>query len=109
MSYDIWLEIDTGTGEMHEVVEIGNMTSNVAPMWRKAMPPDGLAGLDGRRCADVIGDLQVAVEVMEKYPDVYRELNPPNGWGDYESALEYLTRMRDMAQQHPACTIRISR
>ena len=111
MSYDIWLEIDTGAGTMAEVAEVGNMTSNVAPMWRKAMPDeyDGLAGLDGLRCSDVIDALRGAVDRMKAEPDAYRTMNPPNGWGDYESALEYLTNLCGLAMAHPACFIRVSR
>lgn len=109
MSYDVSLVIDTGGSEPAEVVDVGNMTSNVAPMWRKALPPDGIAGLHGRRCADVTGQLQLAVAHMENHPDFYRAMNPPNGWGDYESALDYLRKLRDAAAAHPLTTIEVSR
>lgn len=109
MSYDVDLTIDTGRGEYVTVVEIGNMTSNVAPMWRKALPPDGIAGLHGRRCDGVADDLRAAVERMEANPDEYRALNPPNGWGDYAGALEYLDRLAKAARSHPACTIEVHR
>lgn len=109
MSYDVYLAIDTGGGEMADVVEIGNYTSNVAPMWHKALPPDGIAGLDGRRCDEVEAALGAAVERMEQQPDEYIPLEPENGWGDYGGATAYLKRLAIEASKHPACVIRVSR
>ena len=60
MSYDIWLEIDTGGSELKEVADIGNMTSNVSGMWYDALGHN-LGDYHGKACADVIEPLQKAV------------------------------------------------
>lgn len=108
MSYDVSLEIETGAGNWAEVAEVGNITYNVSPMFRKALAPDGLRGLDGHRAGECLRDLDAGVIHMTTYPAEYRELNPPNGWGNYEDTLRFLRRLRDLVKAHPATTIRIN-
>lgn len=142
MSYDVYFEIDTGSGN---VAEIGcrNYTSNVSGMWAKALDlpekPDwnddgsprmgrsydheagkwsddehqvtvwGLALLHGAPASEAAGVLTEAFERMAANPDDYTPMNPDNGWGDYSGALDFLRWCAEMAQSHPAATIRISR
>jgi len=51
--------------------------------------PDGAAFLHG------------IVREMESDPDAYRELNPANGWGDYDSFLALLRRLRNAVPEYP--------
>jgi hypothetical protein len=108
MSYDIWMEIDTGGEHPASVCESSNMTSNVSPMWAKALGFP-LADLDGVRGYKALPDLRRAIAHMEDHPTAYRELNPENGWGDTESALKFLREILAMCVAHPMAQIRISR
>lgn len=110
MSYDIWLVIDTGAPEddWPEVVEIGNYTSNVFPMWVKALGGVSLSEFHNAPCSEAAGPLAEAVKRMEADPAAYQAMNPPNGWGDYEGALTYLRRLAEACAKHPKCWIRIS-
>lgn len=38
---------------------------------------------------------------LHKDPEKYRALNPENGWGDYDSILETLQRMKRASVEHP--------
>lgn len=114
MSYDGYLEIDTGGPEPAVVAEIGNCTSNVRPMWSKALT--AAAGADshlhethGRTAGDVLPLLRAAVVHMEDHPAEYRELNPANGYGHYEGALNYLRRTAQLCAAHPKATLSWSR
>jgi uncharacterized protein (DUF2235 family) len=109
MSYDISLEIDTGApdGEWAEVVEIGNCTSNVSPMWRKALGVS-LSDFHQVNAAEAAPKLADAVKAMESDPAGYRAMNPPNGWGDYEGALAYLRKLAEACARHPKCRIWVS-
>lgn len=111
MSYDVSLTINTGADENVEVVDIGNYTSNVAAMWRHALPNswDGLDGLDGRLCGSAAVGLHEGVKHMEANPQVYKPMEPENGWGSYFGALSFLDRLAKAARQHPACTIKVDR
>lgn len=105
MSYDGWLVIDTGGPEPAEVAELGNYTSNVAPMWHKALVAAGedirLSDTEGRNAAEVLPLLRRAAAHMHENPDEYRLMNPSNGWGDYEGALGYLDGVVLLCEQHP--------
>jgi hypothetical protein len=107
MSYDISLVIETGAGNWVEAVEIGNYTSNVSGMWAKALGGQRLRELDNVSAGSAAAKLSAAVKAMEKDPGEYRKMNPENGWGDYEGALEYLRSLANACEQHPACVIRV--
>lgn len=107
MSYDIYLEVDTGAEDLTPVVEIGNYTSNVSPMWAQALGCR-LYELDGMGAADALPKLEAGVAAMRADPDGYLDLNPANGWGRYEGALEYLDRLRAACAEHPKTRIRVS-
>jgi hypothetical protein len=106
VSYDVWLEIDTGGPEPAEVGRSHNMTSNVAPMWRHA--GCDLAEAHGRTAGEMLPTLTAAIEKMRAEPAVYRAMNPPNGWGSYENCLAFLERLRADWAAHPKATIAVS-
>ncbi|MGH3795966.1 MAG: hypothetical protein ACRDSP_13875 [Pseudonocardiaceae bacterium] len=84
-----------------------NMTSNVAPMWREAGAD--LAEFDGRAAAEVLPVLRTAIAAMEDDPAVYEAMNPANGWGDYDSCLEFLRELVKDFTAHPKATVVVSR
>jgi hypothetical protein len=108
VSYDIWLEIDTGSEDLATVAEVGNYTANVSGMWATALG-HSLGDLDGTNAGAAVEPLAKAVAAMEATPDLYRAIGPANGWGSYDGALGYLRTLRDLCSQHPKTTIRISR
>lgn len=105
MSYDGWLMMDTGGPEMAQVAELGNHTSNTSGMWRKALAAAGedirLADTEGRVAGEALPLLRKALAHMVDHPDEYTPLNPPNGWGNYESATEYLRGVVNACEAHP--------
>jgi hypothetical protein len=107
MSYDVYLTIDTG-GPEHALVTGGrNMTSNVAQMWRLAGAD--IAEFHGRIAADCVPLLRAAIADMEDHPGRFRPLNPANGWGSYETCLEFLRELLGDFVQHPKATVAVSR
>lgn len=83
-------------------------TSNVFPMWVKALGGTSLSEFHNAPCSEAAGPLAEAVKRMEADPAAYQAMNPPNGWGDYEGALAYLRRLAEACAKHPRCWIRIS-
>jgi hypothetical protein len=111
MSYDIWLEADLGGPERIEVFEVGNYTSNVSPMWNLALQKAGelrMKDLHDRQCGTVIDPLTRAIEYMKNNPDEFRAMNPPNSWGKYEGALEYLEELLRGCKAAPDAYIYVS-
>ncbi|WP_406227412.1 hypothetical protein [Streptomyces anthocyanicus] len=111
MSYDValYLQVDTGGPEPIDycAADIGNYTSNVSRMWDEALG-HRLADLHGQNAGDSADVLKQAVADMEARPDHYRAMNPANGWGDYEGALDYLRRLMIACCAHPKAEICIS-
>lgn len=108
MSYDVWLQVDTGGPEPARVGESQNYTSNVSDMWRKALGRD-LSDLDGMTAQDAIADLERAVSHM-RHPDnaaEYHSMNPRNGWGNHEGATKYLEWLLAECRRHPKATIAV--
>jgi hypothetical protein len=106
MSYDIYLEIVTGSGHMHEIYD-WNYTSNVSMMWRTAGA--NLAEFDGKRAGDCAPILLRAIGELRGNPIRYIKMNPPNGWGSYDNLLPRLEELASQMTIHPNATVRVSR
>ena len=106
MSLNIWLSIfvDVGTEEPYEVnLYDDNITSNLNPMWRQAGVYDALH-LDGKIAQEILPVLRQGLADMQAKPEVYKALNPENGWGDYEGAIDFLQNLIAACQKFPkAC------
>lgn len=66
--------------------------------WRRL---NGLSGPEGAAFLDTI------IRGLEADPERFRAMNPPNGWGDYDSFLKRLTEMRNAVPEWPT-TWRVS-
>lgn len=124
MSYDVYFEIDTESGNFSEVAE-RNYTSNVGKMWARALrnegqhvgPPFpqfdyGLAGVirehpSARELGPIISAAVKRMEEMGREAFLVEE-EWCNGWGSYQGALEYLQWIARMCERHPDCTVRVS-
>jgi hypothetical protein len=106
MSYDIYLEADTGGPELVEVWS-RNHTSNTAPMWRAAGVD--LAEFHGRKASDLAPVVAEALMRMQAAPATYRKYDAPNGWGTYATTCAFLEAIQDACALHPNTTVRISR
>lgn len=100
-------------GREYEVFEVGNYTSNVSKMWRRALEyaghGDGLQGLHGKVAdADLVIVLTDAVRHMRKSPDEFVAMEPANGWGDYQGALAYLEKLLLGCRLHPSAIVKVS-
>jgi len=59
---------------------------------------NGATGADGAELLDRI------VNCLMEAPEMFRAMNPSNGWGDYDSLLDVLAEMRDAGRAHPTAT-----
>ena len=106
MSYDCSLEVDTGNGETISI-DLGNYTYNCSMMLVKAIEKSSgkketsLSDLDGVIAKEVSKILGLACIEMAENRKEYIEMNPENGWGDYDSWLEYLRNIELQCLKHP--------
>lgn len=106
MSWSIYVNVPPCvTCGNSESVDIGGQTYNVSPMYYDAFGGEGLRGLDGKQCREALPLLVAAVERMQAEPEKYRAMNPKNGWGNYEGALETLVKLREACERYPTGTV----
>ncbi len=121
MSYDIWTVRAEPTPEPHPdcraphdeaakgeaVADAGNMTSNVAPVWRAA--GCDLGEFHGKHSDTLRPVARAARERIAADPRAFDHLVRGGGsWGTVESAIEYLDRVIAMCDAGPGI-VRVSR
>jgi len=74
-----------------------NYTHNINRMIRK-IDPDWWDSLDGLTAAEGAEYLDRIVLGMAEAPELFRAMNPENGWGDYDGLMRVLGEMR--AESH---------
>lgn len=112
MSLSMYLGIDVDTGGptpvRMDLAEAG-YTHNVIPMWKLVGVYEALYESHGKMAEEVIAPLTVGVAEMGRRIEECRALNPENGWGDADRALEWLTRWLRHCSEHPKATITVFR
>ncbi len=106
MSYDVSLTIDTGGTELAYVGGGWNYTSNCVPMWRTAGAD--LNGFHGKPAGDCLPVLEAAIKRMEDDPNTFRVMDPPNGWGSYDTLLPALRELAAQLRAHAKATVEVS-
>ena len=112
MSLDFDLAVrceDAGDGveRWHYLAE-WNYTHNVSKMWREAGCYEALYQSHGKLAKHIVDDVELAVKEMAANPDKYRAMNPQNGWGNYDGALEMLQEICNALQRYPLAIVFIS-
>lgn len=99
MSYDVSVYREKAVFEIEQednLVEVNsaNITFNVSPMFRKAFKSAaGLYVLDGLDLDSALEEVFAAIKNMLSERKEYEKLNPPSGWGSYESTLLFLFQL----------------
>jgi len=78
-----------------------NYTHNVTAMWKACGVYDALYNSDGERTETVIPILRAGIAFFEEHYSEMEALNPPNGWGHADTALEFLRKVADGFASHP--------
>jgi len=105
-----WVSLVTKV-DGHEI-EVGdssmNYTHNCNPMIRDAGLTQWPYEVDGWKASYLGALLREAIENLEAEPAVYQAMNPPNGWGSYDTLLPVLRKVRDECLKYPSTTVRMS-
>ena len=105
MSYDVYLEIDTGAPDPVEVWW-RNHTSNTARMWSDAGLD--LNAFNGKSAVLLQFAAANALVEITSNLDKYRAMEPDNGWGTVESTIEFIDSIVDACALHWRATVRVS-
>lgn len=86
-----------------------NYTHNVVSMWMQAGCYDALYNSDGIKAKHLLPFLKKGLKLMTEKPEVFKKLNPPNKWGDYEGSVDFLERVINACLQNKESKVRISK
>jgi hypothetical protein len=103
MSLDLWLE-SVPCKECNNMVRLDshNYTYNVAEMWYQIFPESrSFVDIDCLTGKESLIRLEQARIKLQLYPEDFKKVNPKNGWGSYESFLEFINNLIDDALEHP--------
>ncbi|PLR99586.1 hypothetical protein [Bacillus sp. T33-2] len=104
MSWDITL-IEKKLVEF-EVADIGNYTYNVSKMYGAAMGKT-MSDFHGMEAFNAVDILSKGFCEMRDNPEKYKAMNPSNGWGNYEGALQYLEKLLLACIENPNSIINV--
>ena len=117
MSADIWLEDTDGSKldfdyQMPAVQNIANvhygnnfnLTYNLSPMLKAAGMP-AWSDMIGMKAAEAGIIWDKVVIALVTHPDKYEPMNPTNGWGSREQAIEVLGALVTACRANPRAKI----
>jgi len=94
MSYDFYLVKDCGNGDIPLEGFHLNYTYNVSGMFRSSIGSEkGINVIHNKRAQEVVAVLQKALKLLQENPDIYKRMNPKNGWGTYEGAMRVVSTL----------------
>lgn len=115
MSLDVYLYLEADTGGIipHTVsLYDSNITHNLntmaeeAGVYKHIWYPEEL-GID--YAVKLIEPLLKAQSDMTKDPDRFKKHNPENGWGNYETLLDFIKHYVQACIEHPKALVRVWR
>lgn len=107
MSLDISLTVERPTD-----VYSGNITHNLNGMAEEAGIYSHLwrpEEIGVTHAAQLIKPLKAGLKALEADPARFKKLNPPNGWGTYETLVKFVRNYLDACVENPDAEIRVSR
>ena len=112
MSYDFNLAVDVGRKDGYLQYLDGfdmNYTYNVSNMFEDALPGnDGVNQLNEMECSKAIPILEQGIKKMTDSPEHYKKMEPDNGWGTYDGALNVFKTLLEWCRECPLAMIVIS-
>lgn len=102
--------IDTGTGELYEVDNLGGYTAAADMVFNAALAPFGTSidKLNGQLAAHMEPDIRAAALNIMADPDVYVSLLPPEAFVSVKEAGKWLLDVADhLLRPHPACIVEV--
>lgn len=100
MSWDVSLIKECKCCNKTDEIEVGNYTYNVSKMYNLAMDCT-ISDLHGLIANDVTVKLLEGINHMKQYSETYIQLNPANGYGNYEGAVKFLEKIYDACMKNP--------
>ncbi len=107
MSLDVYLE-EVRPSEVYWrniTHNLGKMASE-AGIYKHLWRPDEL-GIT--KASELIEPLKKGLELLKTEPERFKAFNPENGWGDYETLVDFTADYLRACEENPSANVRVSR
>jgi len=107
-------ESDVIVEEEFETLEVFdyNITHNLGPMaaaagiYMELWRPEEIGIIKANQLID---PLREGLHKLRSNPEIYKEFNPENGWGDYDGLVNFVTRYLDACYEYPDSDVEVWR
>jgi len=109
MGADVYLSIDTGRGRQARIEEL-YCTYNLSKMFYSACEAIGAPIAEGESfhstwiklpTHQIKPFLLPVLKEIQAKPEIYKPMEPSNGWGSYDSAIRFLAKVIQLSELHP--------
>ena len=83
-----------------------NQMAHAASIYEEVWRPDEI-GIT--TAAQLIAPLTAGIALLEADPDRFRQFDAPNGWGTYDSFVQWLKAYLRACEANPDATVEVSR
>lgn len=107
MSLDVYLMAERPT-EIYS----RNITHNLTTMAAEAGIYEALwrpEEIGITKAGDLVERLRAGLDLLMNEPDRFKAMNPPNGWGNYEGLVEFVTEYLHACQENRDAEVCVSR
>lgn len=113
LDLELYVEVDLGSpsGLDTRVYIEGtkvNATHNLVPMWQEAGIYEALYREHDQFAGDRLDLLKEGYADMIARPEIYKGLEPKNGWGTYTWAVDFLDHWIKACEEYPSARIEVS-
>lgn len=107
MSLDVSLNkvMTYGVYDANITHNLGKM-AELAGIYKHLWRPEEL-GIS--KANELIVPLCNGLKLLKSDPDKFKELNPENGWGDYDGLVRFITEYIEACERYPDADIKVSR
>ena len=107
MSLDITLTAVRPTSVFdYNVTHNLNKMADAAGIYKHLWRPEEL-GI--KKAEELIKPLEEGLSLLLSDPERFKKFNPPNGWGDYDGLVKFVSEYLNACRENPDATIEVSR
>lgn len=99
MSCSLWIDLDDAYHRDHYLFD--GITYNLPGMFQAACRGKRFKDLEGMTGAQAGRVLRDGLQRLVSEPARFEEMNPANGWGDYDGLIQVMAKAAVMAARHP--------
>ena len=103
MSLDVYL---TNTIYSSNITHNLNKMAEAAGIYEALWRPDEIGIYEANQLIPI---LKGGLERLKKFPDMFKTLNPSNGWGDYDGLVKFVEEYLEACENNPDASVRVSR